>query len=200
VSPTDQAGNFDATGGDGVEFTTSGTNGHNAYVFNGDDYAVVPSSTTDFNFLHNGNGGSVYIVTSIDTNNVSNFDLMLSTGGFEGSGVAFGMGDSGGVLYKINNTGGNTGAGTRGGLIYEAHYSESSNYDTDYHQFEDDTNTVSTDEASSATDAAQDLTIGGKSEGTNAFDGEILAILVYSVQHGSTTRSEVYSYLNNRYS
>jgi len=200
VSPTDQASTFDATGGNGVEFTTSGQNGHNAYVFNGDDYAVVPNSTTDFNFLHDGSGGSVYVVTSIDTNNISDFDLMLSTGGFNGAGVAFGMGDSSGVLYKINNTGGNTGGGTRDGLIYEAHYSETSNYDTDYHQFEDNVNTVSTNETSSADNAIDNLTIGAKEVGSNYFDGEILAILIYNVQHDHTIRSKVYSYLNGRYS
>jgi hypothetical protein len=201
VSPTDQAGGFDATGGDGVKFSTSGTNGNNAYVFDGgDDYAVVPNSTTDFEFLHDGSGGSIYIVASIDTNNIGIFDVMLYTGGFAGVGVGFGMDDSSGVINKINNSGGKTGGGDRNALIYESHYATTSNYTNDAVQYQDDVQVRGYTPTTATGSSNVDLAIGAQPDGISTFDGEILAILIYDVQHDSTTRSEVYNYLNPRYS
>jgi hypothetical protein len=201
VAPTDQAGSFDATGGNGVGFTTTGPNGNNAYVFDGStDYAVVPNSTTDFEFLHDGTGGSIYVVA--DISNAPIFGLMASTGGFSGGpAMAFGTDGGSGVLNKISNSGGNTGGGSRTALIYESHYSTSSHYSSPAVQFQDNSKVRGYTPATGSGSSLRDFSMGAQATGSGSFlDGDILAIWVYDVQHDSATRSEVYTFLDNRYS
>jgi len=194
VSLTDQAGSFDATGLNGVGFTTSGTNGHNAYTFDGvsDSYSV-PSSTTDFEFMHDGSGGSLYAVINMDSS-IGAFQEFVSTGGGNGVGFFLSPDSSGGVLPKINNGGSNTGGGTQNGFIYDLHTSSSSSFGSDVTLFEDNSIVHTRSGAFTSGASASNLGIDP------GYIGEILSILIYDVQHESSTRQQVYNFLNARFS
>jgi hypothetical protein len=194
VSLTDQAGSFDATGSNGVGFTTSGTNGHNAYTLDGvsDSYSV-PSSTTDFEFMHDGSGGSLYAVINMDPN-IGAFEEFVGTGGDGGAGFFLGPDNSGGVLPKINNAGSNTGGGTQNGFIYDLHTSSSSSFGSDVTLFEDNSQVHT--RSASFTSGASNTDLSART----GYLGEILSILIYDVQHGSSTRQSVYNFLDARFS
>jgi hypothetical protein len=196
ISPTDQQGSLDATNGNGVEYQSSAINGQPAYYFDGATYwAQVPNSTSAFNYLHDGSGGTVYVVADI-ASDVGIFKRLVYNGGGGGTGVNLNTDDSGGLRYKVNNEGPNTGGGDRSERILTGVTSSTETPDLELFGDGNSLHTYDSQGFDSG-DAIDNMNIGGQDGGEQLFAGYIGPILSYNVRHDSQTRSEVRDYLSD---
>lgn len=198
--PDESGTGNDATGGTGATYRASTLNGLPGVEYDGvDDYHEIPTSTDSFNFLHDGSGGTVYAVVSSWANqfqalfgsrNLSaqsvgithsletdewNFVISDGVGGSTATLVSEGAGDN---LHTIR-----TGTGTSPNVDVEIGGKTSS----------------SASMVTSGNNATNNFQIG--QDGADDFYADITMhqILIYQSRHDDSTKSDVQTYLSNRW-